>query len=257
LGSTSSASTSSLLDSARPTSEPSKYIAQVPLVAAPSVVGVKANTSSSSALTPGTEAFPVVEISTRPSESKLTESRFSPFASNPTSIPFKYMLNAPAVTSPREVASNCTTSQGAIAKPLMVMALLNAIRIVLSSTIENANRSRLPTPTSEPSKNRVQLTPSNRTISSSAKAGTLPTLPLFWNETKSGLLDGNGVGVIVGEDVGEGPGVNVEVAVKVDVGVNVLVGVDVGPGVGVFVGVLVWVGVRLGVGVPGPLMLNS
>jgi hypothetical protein len=66
------------------------------------------------------------------------------------------------------------------------------------------------------------------------------------------LLEGKGVGVIVGVEVGEGPGVKVDVAVNVAVGVKVLVGVDVGPGVGVSVGIFVAVGVRLGVGVPGP-----
>lgn len=258
---------SSLLESANPTSEPSKYNDQVPLVSAPNVVGVNSKISSSRPLTtmpptPGTEALPVVEISTWPLGSRLTESMFSPFVSSPTSAPFKYILNVPAVFAPSEVASNCTTSRGAIARPLRVMALLNDIRIVSASTMENANKSRLETPTSTPSKNRLQVTPSNCTISSSEKE-TPPTLPLLVNEAKRGLLDGSAVGVIVGVFVGDGPGVKVEVAVNVAVGVNVLVGVkvlvgvDVGPGVKVFVGVLVVVGVRLGVGVLRPATLNS
>jgi len=88
---TSSASTSSPLASASPTSEPSKYIAQLPLVTSPNEVGVKANTSSSLPKTPGTEGLLVVEINTRPSGSRLTESILSPEASKPTSLPSRYM----------------------------------------------------------------------------------------------------------------------------------------------------------------------
>lgn len=99
-----------MLDSANPTSEPSKYIAQVPLVTSPNVVGVKANISSSRPLTPGTDGLAVVEISTRPSASRLTESMFSLLVSSPTSEPSRYILNVPAVMLPSEVASNCTIS---------------------------------------------------------------------------------------------------------------------------------------------------
>lgn len=110
LESASSASTSSLLESASPTSEPSKYIVHAPLVTSPSVVGVKANISSSApAVTPVTTGLPVVEISTRPSESRLTESMLSADVVNSTSEPFRYMLNVPVVTLPNE-PSNCTTS---------------------------------------------------------------------------------------------------------------------------------------------------
>src|SRR5215208_4502704 len=107
---TSTASTSSLLESANPTSEPSKYIDQLPLVTFPSDVEEKANISSSTALTPGTAELPVVEIKIRPSPSKLNASMLSALVSNPTSEPSKYMLNVPAVVLPSEVASNCTTS---------------------------------------------------------------------------------------------------------------------------------------------------
>lgn len=53
--------------------------------------------------------------------------------------------------------------------PLTVTVLLNAIRIESESSIEKAKRSEPPTPTSEPSKNRLQLVPSNFKISSSAE----------------------------------------------------------------------------------------
>jgi hypothetical protein len=109
---TSSASVSSLLLSASPISEPSKYIAQVPLVLVPSDVGVKARTSSSFPVTPGTDGLPVVEISTRPSGSVDTASIFSDELSNPTSMPFRYMLKVPAVVGPVVVALNCTISVG-------------------------------------------------------------------------------------------------------------------------------------------------
>ena len=62
---------SSPLVSDRPTSDPSKYIAHVPLVVFPREVGVKASTSSSRAeLTPGTTGLPVLEINKRPSGSR-------------------------------------------------------------------------------------------------------------------------------------------------------------------------------------------
>ena len=107
---TSTASTSSLLESANPTSEPSKYNDQLPLVTAPSEVGENANISSSRPLTPGTAELPVVEIKIRPSASRLNASMLSALISSPTSEPSKYMLNIPAVVLPSEVASNCTTS---------------------------------------------------------------------------------------------------------------------------------------------------
>lgn len=51
-----------LLPSDNPTSEPSKYSVQLPLVALPSEVGVNSIISSSAAFKPGKEALPVVEI---------------------------------------------------------------------------------------------------------------------------------------------------------------------------------------------------
>ena len=105
--STSRASMSSLLlPSARLTSEPSKYNDQVPLVDSPSVTGLKARISSSAAETPGTVALPMVEISTWPLDSKDTASIPSLLVLKPTSTPFRYILNVPAVTLPSEVALN-------------------------------------------------------------------------------------------------------------------------------------------------------
>ncbi len=86
--------------------------------------------------------------------------------------------------------------------------------------MEKAFTSTDPTPTFDPSKNTLQVTPSKRRMSSSAKV-TPPTVPLLPSDRKSGLLDGGGVGV----------GVNVGVAVGVLVGVLVGVGVLVDVGV--------------------------
>lgn len=107
---TSSASTSSLLLSAKPTSEPSKYIFHVPAVALPSELGVNASTSSSLPLTPGTAGLLVVESSKRPSGSNESESMLSLLVSKPTSLPSKYILKVPAVVLPKEVASKRRTS---------------------------------------------------------------------------------------------------------------------------------------------------
>ena len=179
---TSSASTSSPLVSANPTSDPSKYINHVPLVSAPNVVEVNASMSSSRPpVTPETVGLPVVEISIRPSTSRVTESMFSAATSSPTSMPLRYMLNVPAVTGPSEVASNCRTSRWVTAIPFTVKAVLKDMRIVSASTKENAKRSEPPTPTSEPSKIKLQFVPSKRRISSSADA-TPPTVPLPVNE---------------------------------------------------------------------------
>src|SRR5688572_19360362 len=186
---TSSASTSSPLVSPSPTSEPSKYIDQVPLVLLPSVVGVNASTSSSLApVTPTTAGFPVVESSTRPSGSRLTESIFSAVVSKPTSLPSKYILKAPAVTLPSEVASKRTTSWGATEIPFNVSAVVNDRSSESASRKEKPKRSDPPTPTSEPSKNRLQLEPSKRRISSSAEA----TPPIVWlpvNDRYRGLYE--------------------------------------------------------------------
>jgi hypothetical protein len=137
--------------------EPSKYNSQVPLVDSPNEVGVNARISSSLApLTPGTVGLPVVEISIRPSGRTLMESMFSEPVLKPTLLPLKYMLKTPAVFSPREVASKRTISWGATDRPLSVTELLNVIRMVFSSKTENANVSGV-TPTSEPSKNMLQV----------------------------------------------------------------------------------------------------
>lgn len=141
----------------------------------PSDVGVKANTSSSAPVTPVTDGLPVVEIRIRPSESSETASRFSAVVVSATSLPSKYMLKVPAVVAPKEVASKRTMSCGVTAIPLTVIAVLNAIRRESASIRVKANISVALSPTSEPSKNRLQAWPSNRKISSSADA-TPPTV---------------------------------------------------------------------------------
>src|ERR1044071_554635 len=171
LPTTSSASISSPLVSDRPTSEPSKYIAHVPLVVLPRAVGVNASTSSSLAeLTPVTTGLPVVEINRRPSESRDRESIFSfVVSSKPTSLPSKYKLNVPAVLLPNEVASKRRISCGVAVIPLTVTLAVKDIKMESESRNENPKRSGLPTPTSEPSNNTLQFVPSNFRISSSAE----------------------------------------------------------------------------------------
>src|SRR5215207_8311461 len=191
---------SSLLLSANPTSEPSKYIAQLPLVVLPSEVDVKARISSSFPVTPGTDGLPVVEIKMRPSGRTLTASMFSAVVSNPTSLPSRYMLNIPAVVLPTEVALNCAISLGVKAIPLSVIEVLKLNRNVLSLTTLKPKTSG-DAPTSEPSKNRLQALPSNRRISSSANVTPL-TVPLLENEAYIGLAEEPGGGVIVAAAVG-------------------------------------------------------
>ena len=143
---------------------------------------------------------------------------------------------------------------------MTVTELLNDIRRVSESTMENPNRSGLPTPTSDPSKNRLQFVPTKRRMSSSAKAAP-PTLPLLVNEAKRELPGGSvGVNVEVGEGVELGVLVFVGVGVSPGVGVSVDVGVSPGVGVSVGVGVSEGVGVSPGVGVsvacPAPTQLK-
>lgn len=180
---TSRASTSSLFVSARPTSEPSKYICQAPLVTFPREVGINASTSSSLAESPVTDVLPVVEISTLPSESSETESRLSAEVVSPTSLPSKYMLKVPAVVVPRDVASKRTISCGATAMPFTVTEALNAIRMLSGSRMEKPTRSTAASPTSEPSKNRLQVSPLRFKISSSAET-TPATVWLSSSDTK-------------------------------------------------------------------------
>src|SRR6266498_1548244 len=165
---TSSASTSSLLLSANSTSEPSKYIAHVPAVVSPNEVGVNASTSSSLPLVKfGTDGLPLTENIKRPSGSSESESMLSLLVSKPTSLPSKYILKVPAVFAPSDVASKRRTSWGVAEIPLTVTALLNDIKIESESSIAKAKRSEPPTPTSEPSKTRLQFFPSNFRMSSS------------------------------------------------------------------------------------------
>ena len=178
---TSSASTSSPLLSAKPTSEPSKYTAQVPAVVLPKEVGVNASTSSSLPLvSPGTDGLPVVENNNRPSDSNESESMLSPLVSKPTSLPSKYILKVPAVVLPRDVASKRSTSCGVAVMPLTVTEVVNDINKESESSMAKAKRSEPPTPTSEPSKNKDQFLPSNLRISSSAEE----TPPIVWLPVK-------------------------------------------------------------------------
>lgn len=196
----------------------------MPLVTSPRAVGANAKRSSSARpLRPVTDGFPVVESKIRPSASRLKASILSLLASKPTSLPSKYMLKVPAVVVPSEVASNLKTSWGVTEIPLTVSVVVKDIRIESESSIANPNRSEPPTPTSDPSKNKLHDIPSNRRMSSSANA-TPPTVPSFAREIKAGLLE---------------TGVVVKVAVGVEVGVRVNVAVGVGVRVGVFVGVVV------------------
>ena len=94
-----------------PTSLPSKYIAHVPAVVAPRLVGVKAIRSSSSPVTPPlTENVPVVEIRIRPSARTATASMFSFEPLRPTSLPSKYIDHVPAVLSPSDVGTKRSKS---------------------------------------------------------------------------------------------------------------------------------------------------
>ena len=157
-----------MLLSASPTSEPSKYSVQVPAVTSPKEVDVKARISSSAPLTPGTKGFPVVEINRRPSDRSESASMLSPLVSRPTSLPSKYMLNVPAVFIPSEVASKRRISWGVAEIPLTVTLLSKDRSRESESSRAKAKTSGLLTPTSEPSKNRLQFVPSNFKISSSA-----------------------------------------------------------------------------------------
>ena len=85
--STAMAVRSSLLLSPKSTSLPSKYMAQVPAVAEPSAVGVKAMMSSSWPVIPGTLKGPRVETRIRPSDSSSTESTSSSLLVRPTFRP--------------------------------------------------------------------------------------------------------------------------------------------------------------------------
>lgn len=126
LEATSRASTSSLFESPSPTSDPSKYIAQLPAVVLPSVVGVNARMSSSAAPeTPITDGSPVVEMSTRLSGRTSIASMSSKLVLRPTSAPLKYMLNVPDVVAPNEVASNRTISEVAYVTLPNVTEVLN------------------------------------------------------------------------------------------------------------------------------------
>jgi hypothetical protein len=116
-----------------------------------------------------------------------------------------------------------------------VTSLLKDIKIESENKREKAITSELPTPTSDPSKYRIQFLPSKPTISSSETLMP-PIVRLSVNERMRGLYEYGGV------CVGEAVAVGVRVCVGVNVGVRVGVGVTVGVTVGVNVGVDVAVG---------------
>ena len=86
----------------------------MPLVVAPSELGVKMSRSSASDETPGTLAEPSVDSTIFPFESSSKASTSSPDVVRPTSEPSKYTLNAPLVVAPSDVASKRMTSESSI-----------------------------------------------------------------------------------------------------------------------------------------------
>ena len=143
---------------------------------------MKARRSSALADTPDTLTEPSVERITLPFARISKASTSSPEVVRPTSEPSKYMLNAPLVVGPSEVASKRTTSESSIVPA-------TPERVAPSESSENSSESassqpntsirRLASPTSEPSKAMLNVEfPSNETTSSLATA-TPPTVPSF------------------------------------------------------------------------------
>src|SRR3990170_2466446 len=85
-----------------PTSEPSKYMANVPLVDEP-VVPLKTKRSSSAPEAPVPPNDPTVLIMRAPFGARPMASISSPDNVSPTSEPSKYQLKEPAVFEPSEV----------------------------------------------------------------------------------------------------------------------------------------------------------
>ena len=147
-----------------PTSEPSKYMAYVPLVVAPSELGVKMSRSSAPDETPGTLAEPSVDSTNFPFESSSKASTSSPDVVRPTSEPSKYTLNAPLVGVPSDVASKRMTcrewSPIVPATPGRVAPSESREKSrVVALSQPNASIRRLPRPTSEPSNARLNVVP--------------------------------------------------------------------------------------------------
>ena len=143
--------TSSLV-AVRPTSEPSKYHDQLPLVVDPSDVEEKAIRSSSLPEAPVTLNAPRVLITSLPSGAKPTASMSSASAVKPTSEPSKYHAKVPAVLAPVEVGMKRMMSESStVPKPLIVAAASREMRILPSDIKAKASTSPV-TPTSEPSK---------------------------------------------------------------------------------------------------------
>ena len=161
-----------------PTSEPSKYSNQVPLVVDPRDVGEKAIKSSSLPETPVTLKEPRVLMINFPSGTKSMASTSSASVVKPTSEPSKYHWKVPVVVSPVEVGMKRMISESStLPKPLMVAAASRDMRILPSGIKAKASTSPV-TPTSEPSKYmlHVPVAVLYETISSSLYA-TPPELP--------------------------------------------------------------------------------
>lgn len=97
------ASTSSLDEELKPTSEPSKCWAKEPEVDEEPTVPVKIKRSSSAPEAPLPEKLPVVETISRPSSARAIESTSSPLEVRLTSEPPKYQLKVPVVVVPIDV----------------------------------------------------------------------------------------------------------------------------------------------------------
>lgn len=136
----------------RPTSEPSKYHDQLPLVVDPSDVEEKAIRSSSLPETPVTLKEPRVLTTSLPSGAKPTASMSSASVVKPTSEPSKYHAKVPAVFAPVEVGVKRMISESSTVPRLpTVDAASREIRILPSDIKAKASTSPV-TPTSEPSK---------------------------------------------------------------------------------------------------------
>ncbi len=141
----------------KPTSEPSKYNDQVPLVVDPSELGEKAIRSSSSPETPGTLKDPSVLRTNLPSGAKSIASTSSAFEVKPTSEPSKYHPNVPAVFVPSDVGMKRMMSESStVPRPLIVAGASSEMSMLPSVIRAKASTSPV-MPTSEPSKYRSHL----------------------------------------------------------------------------------------------------
>ncbi len=111
-------------------------------------------------LLPGTDALPIVLMSSAPSPRSATASIFSAEVDNPTSEPSKYSSHVPDVVLPvlvgRKRATSCISSLNAPPGPLRLFVPLMPMSSEPSLMSSNSLIGLL-TPTSEPSKNSDQL----------------------------------------------------------------------------------------------------